>query len=149
MRAVLVDRSARLLQARRVPPAQRPHGSRFALHLSGDAPAMGEVPAVAVPVGLAVLLGAQEVDADGREGQRRAGARRGSALLDRLEGLRTDIVAGEIAPWRLEALVRDLREQREQSADEGMDALLAEIELRAEVEIAKLARACVPAAPAP
>lgn len=91
------------------------------------------------PSTLLALLDVQEADVDGHAGRRRAALRRGDALLRRLESLRTEILGGGIAPQRLQALAQALREERAASGDGEIEAVLAEIELRVEVEIAKLA----------
>ena len=81
------------------------------------------------------------MDAEGRVGRRRVAARRGAALLDRLESLRIDILTGQLPPQRLLALASAVREQRTWTDEAALDGVLAEIELRAEVELAKLTRA--------
>lgn len=90
------------------------------------------------------LLAAQSVgggaDAgpDYKERQRRA--QRGAELLDRLEDIRRGLLLGAIPKERLGDLARMVREKRERGADPVISRLLDEIELRAEVEIAKLSR---------
>ncbi|MBK8211752.1 MAG: hypothetical protein IPK78_19160 [Rhodospirillales bacterium] len=107
----------------------------------GDAPAAGDVAALPPSAALIGLLEAQEVDVAGSAVGRRLAARRGAALLDRLEELRINILEGKLTPQRLLGLASAVREQR-QHADEGaLNTVLDEIELRVEVEIAKLALA--------
>lgn len=62
--------------------------------------------------------------------------RRGNQLIDTLEGLRGDLLAGQMAEGRLNQLMAVLSQAREQS-EPGLDALLDDIELRARVELAK------------
>lgn len=64
----------------------------------------------------------------------------GSEVLDHLDDLRLEILAGSVSKERLAHLARMLREKREQADDPRLNALIDEIELRAEVEIAKLTR---------
>lgn len=85
------------------------------------------------------LLDVQEQEGDGRAG-RRGAALRGAALLDQLERLRIDILDGHLPSDRLFALATAVREHRSRTNEEVLDSILAEIELRAEVEIAKLTR---------
>ena len=70
-----------------------------------------------------------------RHGRARA---RGEALLDRLDMLRTDILLGRIPRHRLDDLTALVRTSRAKVDDPRLDELLDEIELRAEVELAKL-----------
>jgi len=68
--------------------------------------------------------------------KRRKLVRRGNQLVDSLEGLRTDLLAGKISEGRLNQLMAVMSQAREK-ADPGLDALLDDIELRARVELAK------------
>ena len=88
------------------------------------------------------ILAAQSVDPDGtpdhKERQRRA--QRGGEILDRLEEVRRGLLMGAIPKDRLQELAHLVREKRERGADPIVSRLLDEIELRAEVELAKLSR---------
>lgn len=64
----------------------------------------------------------------------------GNDVLDHLDDLRLGILEGRVSKERLTALARMLREKRDQADDPRLNALINEIELRAEVEIAKLTR---------
>lgn len=64
----------------------------------------------------------------------------GNDLLDRLEQIRVALLAGTISKDRLQDLARRLREQKSKSDDPKLNDLIAEIELRVEVEIAKFTR---------
>jgi hypothetical protein len=72
--------------------------------------------------------------------ERRRRAQRGGEILDRLEEVRRGLLAGAIPKDRLAELARLVREKREKGADPVISRLLDEIELRAEVELAKLSR---------
>lgn len=97
---------------------------------------------VGATVGMAGIFAAQSVDPDGtpdhKERQRRA--QRGVELLDKLEEVRRGLLVGAIPKDRLAALAQMVREKRERGADPVISRLLDEIELRAEVELAKLSR---------
>lgn len=100
----------------------------------------GEVSGV---INVGGILAAQSVGVEGagpdyQERKRRA--QRGAELLDRLEELRRGLLLGSIPKDRLGDLARMVREKRERGADAVISRLLDEIELRAEVEIAKLSR---------
>ena len=64
----------------------------------------------------------------------------GDDLLDRLEDIRIGILLGHFSKQRLTELAQRMRQKRERSKDAALDEILAEIELRVEVEIAKYAR---------
>ncbi len=65
---------------------------------------------------------------------------RGVEILDRLEEIRRGLLLGAVPKERLGELARMVREKRERGADPVISRLLDEIELRAEVELAKLSR---------
>ncbi len=83
---------------------------------------------------LLALQGSDDVGE--RHGRARA---RGEALLDRLDMLRTDILLGRVPRGRLDELSALVRSSRAEVDDPRLVEVLDEIELRAEVELAKLA----------
>jgi hypothetical protein len=87
---------------------------------------------------VSTLLTVQEVG-DPLEGRRRA-VRRGEDLLDRLDELHMGLLAGTFPAERLDQLLATVRRRRESVADPGLSEILADIELRASVELAKLGR---------
>ncbi|MBB4286367.1 flagellar assembly protein FliX [Roseospira goensis] len=116
--------------------------------LGEDADAVGAAGDTAAAGGagaLTGLLAVQEAGAadDATSGRQRRGrlVRHGEEMLDRLEEIRLGLLLGAIPKDRLMDLARMVRAKREQGPDRQLDALLDEIELRAEVELAKLARA--------
>ena len=60
-------------------------------------------------------------------------------MLDELEQIRLGLLLGAIPRARLEQLAQMVRARREQLDDAKLIAILDEIELRAAVELAKLA----------
>jgi hypothetical protein len=68
--------------------------------------------------------------------RRRKLVRRGGQLVDALEGLRTDLLAGNLSDGRLNQLMAVMSQARDRG-DPGLDSLLDDIELRARVELAK------------
>jgi hypothetical protein len=62
--------------------------------------------------------------------------RRGSQLLDTLDEMQADLLAGHVSEGRLNQLMAVLGQARDK-ADPRLDALLDDIELRARVELAK------------
>jgi hypothetical protein len=85
------------------------------------------------------LLTLQEVP-DGTTGRRRA-FKRGQSLLDHLDAIRVGLLTGSLSRERLAKLAQMLRQPRDEALDPAVAELLDEIELRAEVELAKLSRA--------
>ncbi len=83
------------------------------------------------------LLALQEVD-DRAERRSRA-TKHGHNLLDTLESVRADLLAGHVSEDRLELLARQVS-KRQSSGDPEVDSVLEEIELRVKVELAKLGR---------
>lgn len=128
--------------ARRTEKSQGKKGE-FKSALAQAMDVMEEVHAAGAPSALGAvdaLLMAQTVgDATDRE-QRRRLIRRGEDILDRLEDLRHGLLLGIVPKEKLIDLAQMVRTQRESCGDPRLAALLDEIELRAEVEIAKLSR---------
>jgi hypothetical protein len=95
-------------------------------------PAAGPAPVM----GLSVLLAAQAVD-DVAERQARA-ARQGHDILDQLELVRRELVLGAVSVTRLQQIARMVRARDSAGLDAQLTDLLAEIDLRVAVELAKL-----------
>ena len=87
--------------------------------------------------GMDALLALQEVDE--RAERRSKAARHGHSLLDTLESVRADLLAGVVSQDRLEVLASQVA-NRPNSGDDRIDSVLDEIELRVKVELAKLGR---------
>ena len=117
--------------------AQRPKSGAF--ELEGPATAQRSLPAAAPPSagGINALLALQAVD-DPLLAKRKA-VRRGSALLDALDGARTDLLAGDVGEGRLNQMTALVTQARE-SVEPGLDGVLDDIELRVRVELAKRGR---------
>lgn len=121
-------------------------GGAFASHLRGSVDDVGEAEApsgIDAPTSLAgldSLLAAQSVNPDDGGRNRQRLIRHGEDLLDRLEDVRKGLLLGAIPKARLAELARLVRSRREAGADPHLAAILDEIELRAEVELAKLMR---------
>ena len=105
-----------------------------------EAASTASVGAAAGVSGIEALLAAQSVgDAMQDGGKKRRAAAHGNDILDKLEDLRTAILTGVISKAKLIELAQTLREKREPGLDKELSQILDDIELRAEVELAKLA----------
>lgn len=142
--AIRIDGPGRNTGVQGTTPTRRGEGTGAAFTLpggGGDAPARSGL--VGGPLGvqdLASLLALQTMptEADPRERRRRS-VKRGNDLLDVLEGVKIDLLGGNVPVDRLERLVQ-LLGRHEPSGEEGLDALVADIELRVRVELAKFGR---------
>ena len=86
------------------------------------------------------LLAVQEVP-DASHGRSKGLVKRyGDDVLDRLEEIRIGILSGSISKDKLSGLAQAMRQRRQKSDDPCLNEIIDEIELRAEVEIAKLTR---------
>lgn len=70
---------------------------------------------------------------------RKKAIRRGSTLLDTLEAMKADLLAGQVSEGRLNQLMAVVSSARDRNLPD-LDALLDDIELRARVELAKFGR---------
>jgi hypothetical protein len=123
-------------QVATTPAARRAASGSFSVSAQ-DAPKATAAPAALCTVGgIDALLALQGAD-DPLERRRRA-VKRGGIALDVLDDLKLALLAGELGPsvlMRLKSAATDLAGA---SGDPRLDGVLAEIELRLEVEIAKM-----------
>lgn len=90
--------------------------------------------------GIDAVLAAQMVEDSTDQESRRKNIKRGEDILDKLEDIRDGILRGFIEKDKLIEIAQFVRSRREQTNDTRLAEILDEIELRAEVEIAKLTR---------
>lgn len=113
----------------------------FASHIpSGGSEEAAPAGGVAPMASLSGILSLQEVPDSTADEGRRALYQRGEDILDRLSEIQEQILSGALSKERLQNLAHILRQKREQVDDDKLLAILDEIELRAEVEIAKWTR---------
>ena len=91
----------------------------------------------AVGVGSVAALMALQGAEDPLEKRRRA-ERRGRQLLDGLDRLKIDLLEGGAAGETLSKLKAALESERENTDDPQLESIIDQIELRVEVELAKL-----------
>ncbi|OPZ76337.1 MAG: Flagellar assembly protein FliX [Alphaproteobacteria bacterium ADurb.Bin438] len=77
-------------------------------------------------------------DATARKARNLRALKKGENLLDRLEEIRVSLISGNISKENIIALGQALRAKRENDLDPKLCSILDEIELRVEVELAKL-----------
>lgn len=88
---------------------------------------------------LDALIALQSVDErEARRERQRRGAQRGTQILDKLDQLKMGLLEGRLSTDDLTQLSHLLKDAREQVDDPQLDDLLAHIDLRAQVEMAKL-----------
>ncbi|NBB61415.1 flagellar assembly regulator FliX [Pseudomonas sp. ODNR1LW] len=100
--------------------------------------------AAAAPAASAAASGVADVSAlmalQGVEGpleKKRRAVKRGAGLLDRLDEMKMALLSGDADEAVMERLALTLREERPDGGDAGLNALLDQIDLRAQVELAK------------
>jgi hypothetical protein len=116
---------------------RRAGGSRFTLD-AGETRAAASGSGAASIGGIEALLILQGGEDPGQ--RRRRSVQRGNDILDALDRLKIAILAGRIGAADLLRIRQLLAHRREATDDPRLDELLGHIELRAEVEMAKLAR---------
>lgn len=111
--------------------------STFSVSNGNPSGAAGAVSTPAAIGGVDALLALQSIGEVGGRGER---VRHGFALLDILDEVKLDLLAGALSPDRLERLVSEVGRRPQRKAGEAVESVLDEIELRARVELAKLGR---------
>ena len=113
-----------------------PAGGVFTLGMEG---ARGPVSAgSAMPLAsLSAILTLQSQDEIAADRRRRA-TKRGHDLLDALDRLKAALLGGRVATADLKAIAARLAERNGSTGDPRLDDLLGHIELRAQVELAKI-----------
>lgn len=115
----------------------RPAGAAFELpKKTSAAPARSASLHAAAPLDTLLAVQAQEDPGERKKRQ----ARRGHDLLDGLDRLKAELLSGRVQVSGLERLKGMLSARREVTDDPRLDDVLAHIELRVAVELAKLGR---------
>ncbi|GJD73941.1 flagellar assembly protein FliX [Methylobacterium goesingense] len=112
----------------------------FAVSNPAAAPSSAAATPAATLAGLDAILTLQ-TNTDTPEERRRRSAKRGNDLLDGLDRLKASLIMGRVSTRDLQAIASRLAERAGVSGDPRLDGLIADIELRAAVEIAKLSAA--------
>lgn len=131
----------RLFAAQAAASVVRPRDAgaqRFAVDTPGPKRSSGTQSSVPLATLDAILALQSEEDPAER---RRRSAGRGKDLLDALDELKAGLLSGSVSPAELGRIGRGLLTGSGPSGDPALDGIVAEIELRAKVELAKLGRA--------
>lgn len=143
MKVTRVGPAKDVAPAKKKAKAAPAEGASFADNLQDTQSAASAAVAsdAAAVTGVDAVLATQQVadPTDDRPARRRL-VEYGDDLLDQLDDLRLGILAGAYSKDRLAELAQKLRQKRNQSSDPRLNELINEIELRAEVEIAKYSR---------
>lgn len=111
----------------------------FASLLKGTEKTPAQVSQPAPVTALDAMLTVQAVDEQGGNRKNRQRAfQRGSSLLEHLDEIRHGLLEGRLPAARLQALAQQLRSEKLNVEDPRQAEILAEIELRCAVELAKL-----------
>jgi hypothetical protein len=134
---IRIDQRAPVTNAGPAGATRRSGGAAFALPTKDTTTSTASAGVSATgPLDSLLALQANE---DAGERKRRQ-ARRGHDLLDGLDILKASLLAGRVPLVQLERLKAMLSSRRESTDDPRLDEVLAHIELRAAVELAKLQR---------
>lgn len=104
---------------------------------SGEAEAPKSAAGVATVGRIDALLTLQEDDFTDSESARKQAQARAEALLDQLDEMRVGMLNGVVSRGNLQSLARIIQSHRNQISDPRLASVLDEIDLRAQVELAK------------
>ena len=122
---------------RRAGKAASSEGSSFSKHLEETEESSG-VQGTSALGAVSCVLDLQEVDDALARAAR--GKLRAEDLLDKLDDLRLDLLTGSVSKTKLERLAQLVGERRAEVTDPHLGQILDEIDLRAQVELAKFTR---------
>jgi hypothetical protein len=135
---IRIDQRAAITSTSATQRGRAGSGAGFSLPSSRESAAGTQAGAVGHAGSLDGLL-ALQAEENGQERRRRQ-ARRGQDLLDGLDRLKAALLSGRVQIAELDRIKAMLSARREASDDPRLDEILAHIELRAAVELAKLGR---------
>src|SRR4051812_22983668 len=118
------------------PSARRPASGTFSLQGDSTTRAASATAGMRNIGGIDALLALQGVDEPGE--RRRKAVKRGRSALDALDALKIGLLSGTLDTGALARLKSVAAGLAESTGDPGLDTVLAEIELRVEVELAKV-----------
>jgi hypothetical protein len=116
--------------------ARRTSSSGFALPDAASAPETRAASAPKAAANIDALLALQGIEEDPTERRKRS-VQRGKGALDVLDDLKIGLLSGNFDASTVNRLRDAAANLKSSSGDPGLDAVLSEIELRVEVELAK------------
>jgi class II flagellar assembly regulator FliX len=116
--------------------ARRTSSSSFSLPETTTAQEARATTAPKASANIDALLALQGIEEDPAERRKRA-VQRGRGALDVLDDLKLGLLSGNLTPATIGRLRDAAAALKNSSGDPGLDAVLSEIELRVEVELAK------------
>ena len=122
--------------AREAQAPKRAAAGAFSLDSAESSKPQGPVPTLRTVGGIDALVALQGLN-DPLERRRRAVAR-GRVALDALDELKIGLLSGAVGQTNIGRLRSIAAELKDRSGETGLDDVLSEIELRVEVEIAKM-----------
>ena len=122
--------------ARESQGTKRSASGSFQLDAADTAKPQGAIPTLRTVGGIDALVALQGFD-DPAERRRRA-VGKGKSALDVLDQIKLGLLAGTLDPSNLNRLRVAAEQLKDRSGEPGLDEVLSEIELRVEVELAKM-----------
>lgn len=119
------------------PQAKRSASGTFSLETETAARSANPAGGPRLIGGIDALIALQGIEEQPTERRRRA-VKRGRSALDALDALKMGLLAGTLDAGALARLKAVAAELSERSGEPELDSVLAEIELRVEVELAKI-----------
>ena len=135
---IRIDQRAPVSNAGPAGSARRAGGAAFTLPGKEGASSARSSAGIGASGPLDTLLAVQAYEEPQERKKRQA--RRGHDLLDGLDRLKASLLSGRVQLAELEEIKANLAIRRENTDDPRLDDVLAHIELRAAVELAKLGR---------
>jgi hypothetical protein len=124
---------------RRTGKADSASGAAFSKQLVSETNTAHGVTATASMSGVSGVLALQEVDAtDDATARASRGKMRAEEMLDKLEEIQHGLLSGTLSSQKLVELAKVVQSRRAQVDDPDLAEILDEIDLRAQVELAKL-----------
>jgi hypothetical protein len=127
--------------AGRAGPKKSADGASFTdmLDETGSAASAAPTPGVTQISSIDALLSLQQAD-DAGSGASKGARQRAGDLLDRLDSIRMGLLAGGVPVSTLNTLANMVAQRRDKVMDPRLGEILDEIDLRVQVELAKLGR---------
>eukprot|EP00873_Tetraselmis_striata_P030815 jgi/Tetstr1/451079/TSEL_038115.t1 len=132
-----IDGTGRIITTNRPGTAAKSSGPAFQIESGQGSARSAQTSAPIAAGGIDALLALQAAD-DATTGRRKA-VKRANSLLDMLEDIQADLLIGQVGEGRLNRAVA-LLQQANSQIEPALEDIVADIELRVRVELAKLGR---------